>query len=37
MLIHPNISMHIPHTVVNTFPKVLTKRICLTVESRANV
>ena len=21
MLIHPNISRHIPHTVVNTFPK----------------
>ena len=27
--LHPNISMHILHTVLYTFPKVLTRRICL--------
>ena len=27
--LHPNISMHILHTVLYTFPKVLTGRICL--------
>ena len=27
--LHPNNSMHIPHTVRHTFPKVLTRRICL--------
>ena len=32
-LLHPNISMHILHTVLYTFPKVLTRRICLTVKS----
>ena len=30
---HLNISMHILHTVLYTFPKVLTRRICLTVKS----
>ena len=28
-LIHPNISMHIHQTVLYTFPKLLTRRICL--------
>ena len=27
--LQPNISMHILHTVLYTFPKVLTRRICL--------
>ena len=31
--LHPNIGMHILHTVLYTFPKVLTRRICLTVKS----
>ena len=31
--LHPNISMHILHTVLHTFPKRLTWRICLTVKS----
>ena len=31
--IHPNINMHILHTVLYTFPKVLTRRICFTVKS----
>ena len=31
--LHPNISRHILHTVLNTFPKVLTRRICLTIKS----
>ena len=31
--IHPNISMHILHTVLYTFPWVMTKRICLTINS----
>ena len=30
--LRPNISMHILHTVLCTFPKVLTGRICLTVK-----
>ena len=30
--LHPNISRHILHTVLNTFPKVLTRRICLTIK-----
>ena len=30
---HPNISMLILHTVLYTFPKVLTGRICLTIKS----
>ena len=30
---HPNISMHILHTVLHTFTKVLTRRICLTIKS----
>ena len=31
--LHPSISMHILHTVLSTFPKVLTRRICLTIKS----
>ena len=31
--LHPNISMHILHTVLYTFPKVLTRRIYLTNKS----
>ena len=31
--LHPNISMHILHTVLYTFLKVLTRRICLTIKS----
>ena len=27
----PNISRHILHTVLNKFPKALTRRICLTI------
>ena len=30
---HPNISMHFLHTVLHTFPKMLTRRTCLTVKS----
>ena len=30
--LHPNISVDILHTVLCTFPKVLTRRICLTVK-----
>ena len=30
--LHPNISMHILHTVLNTFPYVLAGRICLTIK-----
>ena len=30
---HPNISIHIPQTVLFTFLMVLTKRICLTIRS----
>ena len=30
---HPNISMHILHNVLYTFPKVLTGRICVTIMS----
>ena len=30
--LHPNISMHILHTVLYTFPVVLTRRICLTIK-----
>ena len=30
---HPNIIMHILHTVLYVFPKVLTRRICLTIQS----
>ena len=29
--LHPNISMHILHTFIYTFPKVLTRRICLAI------
>ena len=31
--VHPNISMHILHTVLCAFPKVLTRRICLKIKS----
>ena len=31
--LHPNISMHILHTVLYIFLKVLTRRICLTIKS----
>ena len=31
--LHPDISMHILHTVLYTFPMILTKRICLTIKS----
>ena len=31
--LHPNISMYILHTVLYTFPKVLTRRIYLTIKS----
>ena len=30
---HPNISIRILHTVNRTFPKVLTRRICLTIKT----
>ena len=30
--LHPNISMNILHTVFYTFPKVLTRRICLSIK-----
>ena len=29
--LHLNISMHILHTVLYTFPKMLTRRICVTI------
>ena len=29
----PNISIHVLHTIHYTFPKVLTRRICLTIKS----
>ena len=31
--LHPNISMHIHHTILSTFPKVLARRICLPIKS----
>ena len=31
--LHPNISLHILRTVLYTFPKVSTRRICLTIKS----
>ena len=31
--LHPNINMHILYTVLQTFPKVPTKKICLTIQS----
>ena len=34
--LHPNINMHILHTVLYTFLKVLTRRICLTVAGFCN-
>ena len=30
--LYPNISMHILHTVLYTFPKVLVRRICITIK-----
>ena len=30
--LHPNIRMHILHTVLYTFPNVLARRICLTMK-----
>ena len=32
-LSHPNISMHILHTVLYTLPMLMTRRICLTSNS----
>ena len=32
-LLHPKISMYILHTVLYTFPKELTRRICLLIKS----
>ena len=34
--LHSNISMYILHTALYTFPKVLTRRICLTIKSFFN-
>ena len=34
--LHPNISIHILHTVLDTFPKVLKRRICITIKSFYN-
>ena len=31
--LHPNINMHILHTVLYKFPRLLTRRICLTIKS----
>ena len=31
--LHPNISMHILHTVLYTFPDVLAGRICFTIKN----
>ena len=31
--LHPNISIHILHTALCTFTKVLSRRICLTIKS----
>ena len=33
LTLHPNISMHILLTFLQTFPKRLTRRICLTIKS----
>ena len=30
--LHPNISLHILHTFLDTFPKVLTRRICFPIK-----
>ena len=30
--LYPNISMHILHTVLYTFPNVLVRRICITIK-----
>ena len=34
--LHPNISIHILHTDLSTFPVLLTRRICLTIFSFLN-
>ena len=31
--LHPNISIHILHTLLYTFPLILTRRICLTIKA----
>ena len=31
--LHPNASLHMLHTLLQTFPRVLIKRICLTIKS----
>ena len=31
--LHPSVNMHILHTVLYTFLKVLTRRICLTIKN----
>ena len=31
--LRPNINMHILHTVLYTFPKTLTRRVCITIKS----
>ena len=31
--LNPNINIYILHTVIHTFPKVLTRRTCLTISS----
>ena len=33
---HPNISMHILHTVLYTFPMVLTRGTCLTIKTSSS-
>ena len=33
--LHPNISMHILHTILFTFPTVLSRRICLTIKTHS--
>ena len=35
--LHPNISIHILHTIHHTFPKVLTRRICLIIKSCSSI
>ena len=34
--LHPNINMHTPHTALYAFSKVLTRRMCLTIQSFFN-
>ena len=33
---HPNINMHILHTVLYTFPRVLTRGTCLTIKTSSS-